>query len=61
MLAGTPLIGEPMYRTREARITFSRQALHAWKLGFVHPTTQAPVQFEAPVPDDLQRLLLSLR
>lgn len=61
MLAGHPLVGEPLYRKREGKIPFPRQALHAWKLGFVHPTTGEPVRFEAPVPADLQRLLASLR
>lgn len=34
-----------------------RQALHAYSLGFVHPTTQHPMRFEAPLPTDFQQVL----
>lgn len=34
-----------------------RQALHARTLGFVHPTTGKTLHFEAPVPEDMSRLL----
>ncbi len=30
-----------------------RQALHAWKLEFVHPYTKALCSFTAPIPDDI--------
>ncbi|MEQ1569989.1 MAG: RluA family pseudouridine synthase [Myxococcota bacterium] len=60
MLAGHPLVGEPLYRRREAVIPFGRQALHAYKLGLLHPTTREPVTFEAPIPADLAGLIASL-
>lgn len=34
-----------------------RQALHARTLGFTHPETNEPVNFEAPVPDDMRSLI----
>ena len=34
-----------------------RQALHAQSLGFVHPTTQEKMYFEAPLPTDFQQVL----
>jgi 23S rRNA pseudouridine1911/1915/1917 synthase len=34
-----------------------RQALHAHSLGFVHPTTQQYMRFEAPFPTDFQQVL----
>jgi 23S rRNA pseudouridine1911/1915/1917 synthase len=34
-----------------------RQALHAYSLGFVHPTTKLPMYFEAPLPTDFQQVL----
>ncbi|MHA7877649.1 MAG: RluA family pseudouridine synthase [Bacteroidota bacterium] len=34
-----------------------RQALHAHSLGFVHPTTQQAIHFEAPFPPDFQQVL----
>jgi len=29
-----------------------RQALHAYRLSFVHPVTEKQMSFTAPVPDD---------
>ncbi|MFR5117842.1 MAG: RluA family pseudouridine synthase [Eubacterium sp.] len=34
-----------------------RQALHAWKLSFPHPMTGQPMNFMAPLPKDMQRLI----
>ena len=39
----------------------NRPALHAYRLEFEHPTTQKPVSFEAPLPEDMQNLLDMLR
>jgi 23S rRNA pseudouridine1911/1915/1917 synthase len=52
-----------MYRHEgtEPAIAFPRQALHATRLGFVHPKTGRPVKFEAPLPSDFRKLLASLR
>ena len=38
-----------------------RQALHAATLGFVHPTTGEAMDFEAPIPPDMQHVLDRLR
>lgn len=63
MLAGFPVVGETQYRPDRTVPTppFARQALHARRLGLTHPTTGAPVSFEAPLPDDLARLCGKLR
>jgi 23S rRNA pseudouridine1911/1915/1917 synthase len=42
-------------------IEFSRQALHAHRLSFRHPSDGRPVSFEAPLPADFSRLLRVLR
>ncbi len=34
-----------------------RQALHAKTLGFIHPTTGEQMQFNSPVPDDMQQCI----
>lgn len=64
-LRGHPLIGERRYVSEEAAtpvdIAFSRQALHAHRLAFQHPTTGRPVSFEAPIPNDLTDLLKRLK
>jgi 23S rRNA pseudouridine1911/1915/1917 synthase len=38
-----------------------RQALHAHRLAFAHPTTGERMQFEAPLPSDIDRTLAALR
>ena len=53
---GHPLEGDPVYAGK-ARATFKRQALHAWKLAFVHPASGGTVRFEAPIPADFEALL----
>jgi 23S rRNA pseudouridine1911/1915/1917 synthase len=68
---GHALVGDPLYAGRQwrnlpARLQtacrdFPRQALHAWRLGFEHPVTRRHMTFEAPVPDDISRLLAMLR
>jgi len=40
--------------------TFPRQALHARQLSLVHPVTQEELSWEAPLPEDMQQLLLTL-
>lgn len=70
---GFPLVGDPMYGSRRRLPqgasqnliknlqNFKRQALHARKLGLVHPQTAKNMQFEAPWPDDFSQLVQALR
>jgi len=44
-----------------ALTSLKRQALHAETLTFIHPVTGAFLQFSAPIPWDMQNLLVSLR
>jgi 23S rRNA pseudouridine1911/1915/1917 synthase len=37
--------------------SFKRQALHAFRLGLVHPSSGAVMQWEAPLPEDMRALL----
>ena len=37
--------------------TCPRQALHARTLGFEHPRTHEQMFFEAPIPEDMSRLI----
>ena len=57
---GHPIEGDPAYAGRGARL-IERQALHAWKLAFVHPRTGAALRFESPLPADFRALLERLR
>ena len=51
---GYPLIGDYLYNPDMGRI--QRQALHAWKLSFVHPITGEKMQFTAPLPEDMAKV-----
>jgi 23S rRNA pseudouridine1911/1915/1917 synthase len=55
-----PLIGDKKYAPRPWDKIFSRPALHAHKLDFVHPTNEEEMSFTAPLPEDMQGLLKSL-
>ncbi|MDY7109513.1 MAG: RluA family pseudouridine synthase [Planctomycetota bacterium] len=51
--------GIPSLSPRDPLIT--RQALHAALLGFTHPITNKPIEFQAPPPQDMRLLIQLLR
>lgn len=64
---GHPLLGDPVYgRTRPGHkailrdLGFGRQALHAARLGFIHPVTSQTLAFESKMPDDMVQLFAAL-
>ncbi len=65
---GWPLLGDPTYgpaalpraadpATQQVIAGFARQALHAWKVAFEHPTSGARLEVVAPLPEDMTQLL----
>ncbi len=54
---GYPLIGDYLYNPDMEAIR--RQALHSYRLSFLHPITGEPVEFTAPLPADMQAVLES--
>jgi RluA family pseudouridine synthase len=55
---GHPLVGERKYaRGRDDPLGSRRVALHAWRLELTHPGTGAALRVEAPLPEELRRLL----
>ncbi|HET9510773.1 MAG TPA: RluA family pseudouridine synthase, partial [Sphingomonas sp.] len=65
---GHPLVGDPVYgRTKSSHralletLGFHRQALHAARLGFIHPITSVALSFESEMPADMQELFNQLR
>lgn len=63
-LRGHTLVGEQRYTYGPESlrpIAFPRQALHAHRLGFRHPSDDRDLRFEAPLPEDMQALVLRLR
>ncbi|KAA1188340.1 23S rRNA pseudouridine(1911/1915/1917) synthase RluD [Pseudohalioglobus sediminis] len=67
-----PLVGDPVYGGRPripkgasdelvtALRQFPRQALHAQALGLFHPESGEAMEFECPLPADMQQLLATL-
>jgi 23S rRNA pseudouridine1911/1915/1917 synthase len=45
----------------EEAVLLDRQALHAHRLAIIHPLSGKPLAFEAPLPADMDRLLVVLR
>jgi 23S rRNA pseudouridine1911/1915/1917 synthase len=72
-----PIMGDPEYGGRKKHLgmikeslkplanqvlkLFDRQALHAKKIGFVHPRTKKYLEFESELPEDMKELLVVLR
>jgi 23S rRNA pseudouridine1911/1915/1917 synthase len=67
-----PIIGDSKYGGRRVQRNLStdisaiiqnihRQMLHAWRLGFFHPTSNEFVSFDAPVPTDMENQIKRLK
>ena len=68
-----PIVGDPSYgrglnfshtlspELSEGLNAFKRQALHAWRLSFIHPETQQLLSLNAPPPNDFSTILNLLR
>ena len=66
---GWPIVGDPAYgdagwskvadvELAAALRAFPRQALHAWRVSFIHPETRGLAVIEAPLPRDFEDLLV---
>jgi 23S rRNA pseudouridine1911/1915/1917 synthase len=67
---GYPLLGDPLYGRKGGfqdsvlkgcSRRLNRQALHAHRLGFIHPRTGKRVEFISPIPQDISEVLEWLR
>lgn len=64
---GHPLLGDPVYGGANHRFCESHpalihgQCLHAAELSLIHPTSGEEMHFEAPLPEDMERILDILR
>ena len=68
-----PVLGDQVYGGKKAAkkllienksnkiISVPRQMLHAWRLELAHPATGKAMFFEAPVPQDMKKLIETLR
>ncbi|RHW16489.1 RluA family pseudouridine synthase [Sphingomonas gilva] len=63
---GHPLLGDPVYgRSGKMKplletLGFKRQALHAARLGFIHPVTSQALSFDSEMPGDMQELFRAI-
>lgn len=71
---GAPIVGDPVYglrgivpnksmtpTLREALKVFKRQALHAVRLGLIHPATGEFMEWQIELPADMKALLEAMR
>jgi 23S rRNA pseudouridine1911/1915/1917 synthase len=54
----TPILGDVLYGKKSS--LSSRQMLHAYQLSFSHPITQMPMKVQAPLPEDMKKLIEEL-
>lgn len=52
---GHPLLADYLYNPDYKKM--KRQSLHSHRLSFLHPITQVPLEFEAPLPQDMRWIL----
>lgn len=55
---GHSIVGDTLYGKTSNKI--NRQALHAYKVSFIHPITKENVTYMANVPEDMENLILNM-
>lgn len=58
---GCPIVGDKVYGRKKLSVELDRHFLHAHRLRIVLPGQQESRVFEAPLPDELNRVLAALR
>lgn len=70
---GYPIVGDPVYGGRKKFASgssknimkviseFKRQALHAYELELIHPSSKLDLSFRAPIPNDFEDLIEKLQ
>lgn len=57
---GYPLVGDPKYSPMKTPCGIKGQALHSHTLEFTHPRTGERMKFEAPLPEDMHKIITRL-
>ena len=57
---GCPIVGDEVYGKKKPSIDIDRHFLHAYRLKIILPGEKDSRLFEAPLPDELERVLISL-
>lgn len=59
---GHPLLGDVLYSNGKSPFKgLQGQTLHAKTIGFIHPTTHQYMEFDAPLPEYFEKLLIQLK
>ena len=58
---GCPIVGDEVYGRRKFSVEIERHFLHAYRLKIILPGENEARRFEVPLPEELQRVLASLR
>lgn len=58
---GHPLLGDYIYGPKKNPYDVDGQMLHAWLLGFIHPTRGEYMEFQSPLPEEFEKVLQKLR
>lgn len=53
-----PLLGDEVYSNKKENTKLKGQCLHAKVLGFIHPSTNEYMEFEAPLPEYFKEILM---
>lgn len=57
---GYPLVGDPKYSPMKTPFGIKGQVLHSHTLEFTHPRTGERMKFEAPLPEDMHKIITRL-
>lgn len=59
---GCPILGDSLYgnASLNKKMKAARQYLHAYRLKFMHPITQAPIEIKAPLAEDMRNCISGL-
>ena len=58
---GHPIVGDPVYGVKKEPFSLNGQLLHAWQIGFIHPTSGKYMEFQSPLPAYFEKVLKRLR
>lgn len=58
---GYPVVGDGVYSSKKNKFGVTTQMLHAYKLGFTHPTKNEWMEFEAPLPEYFENIIKNLK
>ena len=56
---GNPLLGDSLYNKNDnSNLLINRQALHSYKMEFIHPISKNKILLEAEIPEDMKKLII---